>query len=101
MGNAFVLFHNLDSYFLILTPAFFRIDADISTPSEAADASSCSGINRPASHLFVRLQQARKLCLLQNHPFGEAPRAAGSLILEVDPMRPRIRCRKVSQSIGR
>jgi len=67
----------------------------ISTASEAgADASLCRGIDRPASRLFVCSQQARKSCLLQNHPFGEAPGAAASLILEVDPMHPRTRMSK-------
>ena len=50
--------------------------------TEARRSSDC-----PASRLFVRSQQARKLGLLQNHPFREAPGAAASLILKVDPMR--------------
>ena len=37
---------------------------------------------------FVRFEQSRKLCLLQNQSFVEAPGAAAPLVLEVDPMRP-------------
>ena len=39
--------------------------------------------------LFICSQQARKVCLFQDQPFGEAPGAAAPLVLEVDPMRPR------------
>ena len=42
-----------------------------------------------ARRLFIRSQQARKVCFLQDQPFGEAPGAAAPLVLEVDPMRSR------------
>jgi len=44
--------------------------------------------------MFVHSQQARKLSLLENQPFGEAPRAAAPLVLEVDPRRPGTRMPK-------
>jgi hypothetical protein len=51
-------------------------------------------IERPTSRAFVRSEQTRKLSLLKNQPFGEAPRAAPSLVLQVDPMRPGTRMPK-------
>ena len=43
---------------------------------------------------LVRSQQTRKLCLLQNQPFAEAPWAAAPLVLEVNPLRPGARMPK-------
>ncbi len=51
-------------------------------------------IDRQTSRVFVRLQQTHQLCLLQNQPFVEAPRAAAPLVLEVNPMRPGTRMPK-------
>ena len=44
--------------------------------------------------MFVRSQQAHKLCPLQNQPLVEAPRAAAPLVLEVNPIRPGTRMPK-------
>ncbi len=50
--------------------------------------------DRHTGRAFVRSQQERKLCLLQNQPFVETPRAAAPLVLEVNPMRPGTRMPK-------
>jgi len=45
-------------------------------------------------HAFVRFEQSRKLCLLENQPFVEAPGTAAPLVFEVNPRSPRTRMPK-------
>jgi hypothetical protein len=52
------------------------------------------GGDRHTSHAFVLSYQTRKLCLLQNQPFVEAPGAAAPLVLEVNPRLSRTRMPK-------
>ena len=47
-----------------------------------------------ARRALVRSEQTRKLSLLQNQPFGEAPWTAASLVFQVDPIRPGTRMPK-------
>jgi hypothetical protein len=51
-------------------------------------------LERPACRAFVRSEQPRKLCLLENQPFIQAPGTATPLVFEVNPRRPRTRMPK-------
>lgn len=59
------------------------------TAGSSSRSASTSRADHRASRTFIRSQQARKACLLHDQPFGEAPWASASLVLEVDPMGPR------------
>lgn len=57
-------------------------------------AGECGGGECLPRRVFIRLQQTHKLCLFQNQPFGQAPRTATPLVLEVNPMPQGIRVPK-------